>query len=65
MLEMEADGQAASGSARRPAGIGPVTAPDREVLDSARSRLDAQHAAAGPGPLHSAPGPIRSNPSWP
>ena len=51
MLEMEADSQAASGSARRPAGIGPVTAPDREVLDSARSRLDAQRAAAGPGPL--------------
>ncbi|MFI5068697.1 MAG: hypothetical protein ACHP9Z_32620 [Streptosporangiales bacterium] len=51
MLEMEADGQAAPGSARWPAGMGPVTAPDREVLDSARSRLDAQRAAAGPGPL--------------
>ena len=51
MLEMEADDRAAPGSARQLAGIGPVTGPDREVLDSARSRLDAQRATAGPGPL--------------
>ena len=50
MLEMEADGPAASGSARWRAELGPLTAPDREVLDSARSRLDSQRAATGPGP---------------
>ncbi len=51
MLEIDADSQAASGSARRRAELGALTAPDREVLDSARSRLDSQRAAAGPGPL--------------
>ncbi len=51
MLEMDADSQAASGSARRRAELGALTAPDREVLDSARSRLDSQRAAAGRGPL--------------
>ena len=51
MLEISAGAQTAPGSARRRAGVSPLTAPDREVLDSARSRLDSQRAAAGPGPL--------------
>ena len=51
MLEIEADGATASGSARRRAEMGPLAAPDREVLDSARSRLDSRRAATGPGPL--------------
>lgn len=52
MLDMETEGPP-SGAVPLPRTLGPLPAPDRDVLDSARSRL----AAAGNRPAAAQPGP--------
>ena len=52
MLDMETQGPP-SGAAPLPLILGPLPAPDRDVLDSARARL----AAAGHRPVPAQPGP--------
>ena len=53
MLDMETEGPPSAAALPLPLSLGPLPAPDRDVLDSARARLavaDHRRAVAQPGP---------------